>query len=141
MWQMSTTSDSNTSNSEYDRLQADGTNERNPSSDPHIRQTKRCRQFLDRAGDISNRVLQVLALMDKLHLNIPLFLWTISWNVPELTSNNCVRFARTALMLSDELPVILRNWHRPPRSHGQKIRWFESDMTLWVEGWVDAGVL
>jgi hypothetical protein len=60
--------------------------------------------------------------MDTLHLNIPLFLWAISWNVPELTSNHRVRFVRMALMVSDELPGILAHWHKPPRSHGQGIR-------------------
>ncbi|KAF8237484.1 hypothetical protein L208DRAFT_1421552 [Tricholoma matsutake] len=72
-------------------------------------------------SDISDWVLQVLDLMDELHLNLPLFLWAISWNVLELTSNNCVCFARMALMVSDELPGILAHWHRPPRSHGQGI--------------------
>jgi hypothetical protein len=66
-------------------------------------------------------MLQVLDLMDTLHLNLPLFLWAISWNVPKLTADNRVRFARTALMVSDELPGILAHWHRPPRSHGQGI--------------------
>ncbi|KAF8234251.1 hypothetical protein L208DRAFT_1394424, partial [Tricholoma matsutake] len=70
---------------------------------------------------ISDRVLQVLDLMDTLHLNLPLFLWAISWNVPKLISNNRVRFARTALMVSDELPGILAHCHRPPCSHGQGI--------------------
>jgi hypothetical protein len=45
--------------------------------------------------------------MDRLHLNLPLLLWAISWNVPSLTANNRIRFARTALMVSDELPAIL----------------------------------
>ena len=67
-----------------------------PSSDPHLRHTDRCRQFLNNSGNISDRVLQVLALMDDLHLNLPLFLWAISWNVPELISNHRVRYARTA---------------------------------------------
>jgi hypothetical protein len=59
--------------------------------------------------------------MDKLHLNLPLLLWAISWNVPELTSHNRVCFARMALMVSDELPGILAHWHRTPCSHGQGI--------------------
>jgi hypothetical protein len=66
-------------------------------------------------------MLQVLELMDRLYLNLPLFLWAISWNVPELTSNDQVHFARTALMVSDELPGILVHWHRPPCSHGHGI--------------------
>jgi hypothetical protein len=67
-------------------------------------------------------VLQVLDLMDTLHLNLPLFLWAISWNVPKLTADTHVRFARMALMVSDELPGILAHWHQPPHSHGQGIR-------------------
>lgn len=93
-----------------------------PSSVPHLRHTDRCRQFLEVSGDISDRVLKVLALMDDLHLNLPLFLWAISWNVPELISNNRVRYARTTLMVSVELPGILAHWHKPPRSHSQGIR-------------------
>jgi len=121
---MSTTSDSDSDStgSDSDSGIHERLFEQVPSSDPHIRQTDRCRKFLDNSGDISNRVLQVLALMDALHINLPLFLWAISWNVPELTSDHQVRFARTALMVSDELPGILAHWHRPPRSHGQGIR-------------------
>jgi hypothetical protein len=92
------------------------------SSDPHIRQTESCRQFLENSGDITGRVLKILELMEQLHVNLPIFLWAISWNVPELVSNGQVRFARATLMLSDELPGILAHWHRPPRSHGTGIR-------------------
>jgi len=116
-------SDSNDSDSDFGLGQPlAGTYEQIPSTDPHIRQTDRCRQFLEHTGDISKRVLQVLELMDELHLNLPLLLWAISWNVPELTSNDRVRFARTALMVSNELPGILTHWHKPPRSHGHGIR-------------------
>jgi hypothetical protein len=59
--------------------------------------------------------------MDELHLNLPVFLWAISWNVPKLTSNPVVCFARTALIVSDELPGILAHWHRPSCFHGQGI--------------------
>ena len=115
---MSTTSEASDSNFEEYFTAAPETSR----CDPHIRHTDRCRQFLDITGDISDRVLQVLDLMEILHLNLPLFLWAISWNVPKLTADNRVRFARTALMVSDELPGILAHWHRPPRSHGHGIR-------------------
>ena len=44
-----------------------------------------------------------------------------SWNVLKLISNNCVCFARTALIVSNELPGILAHWNRPPCFHGQGI--------------------
>jgi hypothetical protein len=75
------------------------------SADPHLRQTDRCRKYLEATGDISERVIEVLNLMESLHLNLPLFLGALSWNVPELVSNN-----KAALMMSDELPIILANW-------------------------------
>jgi hypothetical protein len=94
----------------------------NPTSKPHLRQTATQRQFLESTGDIAPRVLKILNLMEELHVNLPLFLWAISWNVKELVSNSKARFARTALMMSDELPVILSNWHKPPRRHNAGIR-------------------
>lgn len=100
------------------------TNACTPSIDPHRRQTLNFREFLAITGDISERVVEVLDLMDSLHLNLPLLLWAISWNVPELVLHSRARFARTALpvMTSEELPGILANWHRPPRAHNQGIR-------------------
>ena len=92
------------------------------ASDPHIRHTDACRQFLDASGDITERVIKILDLMDDLHVNLPIFLWAISWNVEELISNARVRFARTTLMLSKELPGILTHWHQPPRQHNAGIR-------------------
>lgn len=113
-------SDDNTSDSEpEDPLSS--IYEQTPCSDPHIQQTEWCQQFLEATGDISDRAL-ILKLMDKLHLNLPVFLWAISWNVPELTSNPVVHFSRTVLMVSNKLPGILTHWHGPTRFHSQGIR-------------------
>jgi hypothetical protein len=69
------------------------------------------------------RVVKVLELLDELDLNLPLFLWAISWSdSDDIVQSNKVRFARTALTTSNLLPEILDNWHRPPRSHGLGIR-------------------
>ena len=92
------------------------------TSDPHLGQTNACRRFLEATGDLAERVVKILDLMDELHVNLPIFLWAISWNEENLVSNARARFARTALMLSDELPVILTNWHQPPRQHNAGIR-------------------
>ena len=56
--------------------------------------------------------------MKSIKINLLLFLWALSWNIPELVSDLDVTAERTALMLSDELPGILAHWCRPPRRHG-----------------------
>jgi hypothetical protein len=60
--------------------------------------------------------------MDGLRINLPILLWAISWNVEDLILDPYVKFNRTALMLSEELPTILSHWFKPPRSHNQGIR-------------------
>jgi hypothetical protein len=87
------------------------------TSDPHIRQTNAYRQHLETTEDIAERVVQILEFMEELHVNLPIFLWAISWNVEELVSHPKARFARTTLMISEELPGILTHWHQPPRQH------------------------
>jgi hypothetical protein len=89
---------------------------------PYRQQTANYRRFLDSTGDISDRIRSILCFMDSLHVNLPVFLWAISWNIPDLVEDSKIRWARAALMVSDELPGILANWCRPPRTHGQGIR-------------------
>jgi hypothetical protein len=60
--------------------------------------------------------------MDDHSLNLTLFLWAISWNNKPLVQNGVARFARTSLMVSNELPDILKNWHQPPCQHNAGIR-------------------
>jgi hypothetical protein len=57
--------------------------------------------------------------MEELHVNLPIFLWAISWNVEELVSHPKGRFARTTLMISEEL---LTYWHQLPRQHNTGIQ-------------------
>ena len=56
--------------------------------DPHLGQTNACRQFLEATGDLVEpwveRVVKILDLMDELHVNLPIFLWAISWNEENL---------------------------------------------------------
>jgi hypothetical protein len=56
------------------------------------------------------------------NVTLSTLLWAISWNVEELNSNQRVVFERTSLLVSDELPQILRNWYKPPRRHTAGIR-------------------
>jgi hypothetical protein len=60
--------------------------------------------------------------MHLIGLNLPVFLWAISWNVDKLTSNSTVAAERAALMVSKELLVILSHWRRPPQAHNAGIR-------------------
>ena len=98
------------------------THQRTPSADPHRQRTRNWREFLESHGLLVNRILLVIAHMESLQIDLPILLWAISWNVPELTSNPHIRFARTSLMVSEELPVILSRWHKPPRTHSTGIR-------------------
>jgi hypothetical protein len=79
-------------------------------------------EFLNRSGLLVERVLMVLDYMESLQVDLAILLWAVSWNIPELVSHPKVRFTRTSLMLSDELPVILAHWHQPPRTHSAGIR-------------------
>ena len=93
--------------------------------DPHLRHTECCWNHLNHlrnAGDITARIIKVLQYMDTLRINLPILLWAISWNVEDLISDPYVKFTRTTLMVSKELPTILSHWFKPPRSHNQGIR-------------------
>jgi hypothetical protein len=96
------------------------TQKRARTDDPHLQQTASYCAHLRESDptDALQRILQVLDLLESLHLNLPAFLWAISWNIPEVTANDRVRFAQTTLMHSNELPEILAKWHNPPHGHG-----------------------
>ncbi|KAJ7080894.1 hypothetical protein B0H15DRAFT_786779 [Mycena belliarum] len=53
-------------------------------------------------------------------LPLPLFLDALSWGNPECISDRTCIYARTSLMVSDELPGILARWYKPPRPSGAK---------------------
>jgi hypothetical protein len=92
------------------------------SSTPRRRQISfNCTENLWRLLDnhsLAKHVRSVIDFMKSIDINLPLFLWALSWNIPELVSDLNVAAKRTALMLSDELPGILAHWHRPPQKHG-----------------------
>jgi hypothetical protein len=93
-----------------------------PGAGPHQKRTRNWKKFLEDRGLLVERVLLVLQFMESQQIDLAILLWAISWNVPELTSHDRVRFMRTSLMVSDELPVILSRWYQPPRNHGAGIR-------------------
>ncbi|KAF4584860.1 hypothetical protein EYR40_001679 [Pleurotus pulmonarius] len=61
-------------------------------------------------------VLQTLELWKSSGIDLSIFLHAVSWGDNKCRTNPIVRYARTSLMKSIELPVILRNWEMPPRT-------------------------
>lgn len=85
-------------------------------------QTRNYKAFVMEKGDLTERVLDVLACLKENCLNVPLFLWALLWGWPDLVPNKEAKWARTALMLSDELPQIIEYMHHPPRKHSRGVR-------------------
>src|SRR4051794_22676389 len=71
---------------------------------------------------IAERVHMVLCFMKSVNINLPILLWAISWNIPELISDPQAAAEHTALMISDELLGILAYWCQPPQKHSVGIR-------------------
>ncbi|KAJ7122658.1 hypothetical protein C8R43DRAFT_899695 [Mycena crocata] len=70
--------------------------------------------------DIHGKVLKILACMKEQDLPLPLFLDALSWGNAQCTSDRKCIYARTSLMVSDELSGILQRWHKPPRISGAR---------------------
>ncbi len=81
-----------------------------------------CNAFKDDKNVLVERVHSVIDHMCSQGLNLPLFLWAISWNIDDLISDPLVAAEQAALMKSEELPGILSHWRRPPRTHNTGIQ-------------------
>jgi hypothetical protein len=97
-------------------------NHQSTGSSPYQQRTRNLLQFLTNSGLLVERVISVLEYMKSNDINLAILIWAISWNVEDLVNHKIVVFERTSLMLSEELPDILRNWLRPPRQHSAGIR-------------------
>lgn len=88
-----------------------------PDPEPPLshRNTAQLRRNLD-PHELPHKIEAVLSTMDTLGINLPIFLDALSWGDPACTKHPKIRYARTALMTSVELPDILRRWWKPPRS-------------------------
>jgi hypothetical protein len=70
--------------------------------------------------DILGKVKKILDCMRDQCLPLPLFLDALSWGDSRCTSDKACVYARTSLMVSDELPGILQRWHKPPIISGAR---------------------
>lgn len=86
-----------------------------PADPLHLNNTRHLEARLD-PNNLFSTVKDTLALWKSRGINLPLFLDAVSWGDEACISDPQVRYARTALMVSDELPGIMDRWHRPPRS-------------------------
>ncbi|KAJ7260768.1 hypothetical protein C8J57DRAFT_1072247 [Mycena rebaudengoi] len=66
-------------------------------------------------GSLVDKVKAVLFVMDGMGINLPIFLDALSWGDTKCTLDPKIRFHRTSLLNSIELPLILSRWLRPPR--------------------------
>ena len=83
-----------------------------------IKNTQQLRGAL--TGNIAAKIRTVLSCMESVGLNLPLFLDFLSWGDQECIVNAKIRYERTMLMVSEELPGVLEWWRSPPRSTGGK---------------------
>ncbi|KAK7059555.1 hypothetical protein R3P38DRAFT_3167995 [Favolaschia claudopus] len=84
-------------------------------------QTAALRENLD-SNHLAQKVKHVLAVMDALGINLPIFLDALSWGDSNCTQDAKIRYARSALLTSTELQSILHRWWKPPRLSGSKKR-------------------
>ncbi len=81
----------------------------------HLRNTRAMRERLGSTSKLEC-VVKILQYMDSLNMNLPIFLDALSWGDDACIAHPKVQYARTALMVSEELPRILERWYRVPRS-------------------------
>jgi hypothetical protein len=90
-----------------------------PNDPIHLTNVRHAKASLKEA-DILGKVRVVLKCMQDVGLPLPIFLDALSWGTPECIADRTCSYARTSLMVSDELLGILERWHKPPRSSGSK---------------------
>jgi hypothetical protein len=56
-------------------------------SNPECQRTRNLRQFLEQNNLLVERVLAIIDFMRSVDINLPILLWAISWNVPELRAD------------------------------------------------------
>lgn len=63
-----------------------------------------------------NAVKETVKTMNENRIDLPIFLEAVSWGNEACIRDEEVKFQRTSLLHSRELPEILRKWHKPPRT-------------------------
>ena len=66
-------------------------------------------------GDLAPKVKYVLQAMKTVGMDVPIFLDALSWGTEECTRDGEIRYQRSALLQSKELPGILLRWWKAPK--------------------------
>ncbi|KAI0056259.1 hypothetical protein BV25DRAFT_1872872 [Artomyces pyxidatus] len=87
-----------------------------PSDPIQLHRTELLRNNLN--SPVVDKVRSVLQFMDAQGINLPIFLDALSWGDRECVLDPKIRFERSGLMHSLELPGIITRWYKPPRPTG-----------------------
>ncbi|KAJ7830454.1 hypothetical protein B0H14DRAFT_2515846 [Mycena olivaceomarginata] len=71
---------------------------------------------------LASKIKATLTVMDGLGINLPILLDGLSWGDPGCNLDAKIRYERSALLNSTELPGILHRWWKPPRAASNKKR-------------------
>ncbi|KAI0690354.1 hypothetical protein BC835DRAFT_1528859 [Cytidiella melzeri] len=75
---------------------------------------------------IAQKLVNIIKFMADVQMDTTTFLHYLSWNLEipaaETSIEGTIRYARTALMHSEQLPGILNRWYKPPRPHQRGVR-------------------
>jgi hypothetical protein len=106
-------------------------------SDAHRQQTARQEGKYSQDEDLAAAVLQIIELMNKLDMNLALFLNAVLWGSTELTGNGQAQWQRTCLLTYHSLADLVQRMYRPPARHNQSGGCGEGGRRVlreWVEG-------
>ncbi|KAI0038309.1 hypothetical protein FA95DRAFT_1551310 [Auriscalpium vulgare] len=82
-------------------------------------QLKRTQQLRDNfTGNVAEVARDILNYIDSKGMNLPFLLDAVSWGDAGCIEDSKIRYERTGLMVSKELPGIIARWCRPPRTSG-----------------------
>ncbi|KAI0686795.1 hypothetical protein BC835DRAFT_1420172 [Cytidiella melzeri] len=87
---------------------------------------------------ITQKLINIIKFMADVQMDTTTFLHYLSWNLEipaaETSIEGTIRYARTALMHSEQLPGILHRWYKPPRPHqrGVRTRAARAAMDVWA---------
>ncbi|KAH7924175.1 hypothetical protein BV22DRAFT_1166000 [Leucogyrophana mollusca] len=90
--------------------------EEEPGDPIQVEHTRKLRAQLE-GKDLTPALLNIISAIKAEGLNLPLFLDAVCYGYE--TPNATIRYARTSLLVSEELPAILERCLRPPRTHNK----------------------
>jgi hypothetical protein len=92
-----------------------------PLSAPSAQHTRKLwKNYLENPQKLRDGVRNVLDCMKANEINLPVLLTAISpGGDQELSTDKRAVYQRTALLISDDFPKLLRVWHHRPKSHNK----------------------